>query len=69
MNIQKATAAAMESAMCMKRDNILVWRKSKIKPTNSDEGCLLYSEFEKAPSPRWQPRAEDLVAEDWILVP
>lgn len=38
----------------------------RIKPTNSDEGFILIKN-DQIPRPRWQPRAEDLMADDWTV--
>ncbi|WP_071428248.1 Thoeris anti-defense Tad2 family protein [Merdimmobilis hominis] len=40
----------------------------KIQPTNSPDGCIVESVTGKIPHRRWTPTAEDLVADDWILV-
>lgn len=37
-------------------------------PSSSPDGILAQSWYEKIPCRRWQPTAEDLVAEDWVLV-
>ena len=37
-------------------------------PSNSPDGILVQSWYEEIPCRRWQPTAEDLVAEDWVLV-
>ena len=62
MNIQKAVEEAM------KIDGFIVSPRWKglvhIKPTNSQNGCILYGEGQ-APGPRWQPRAKELMANDW----
>lgn len=40
----------------------------KIQPTDTPEGCLFYGLSQKAPIPGWQPRKEDLLATDWIVI-
>ena len=40
----------------------------KIQPTNSPDGCIIESESAKEPRFGWQPKAEDLVAEDWEVI-
>ena len=37
-------------------------------PTNSPDGILMQSWYEKVPNRRWQPTVEDLTAGDWMLV-
>jgi len=38
----------------------------KIKPTNSPE-CCIYTNSQKRSAPRWEPKAEDFMADDWRL--
>ena len=62
MDIQKATQKALEVDGLIARP---FWRGYvHIKPTNSPECCICYGKG-KAPCPRWQPQAEDLLADDW----
>lgn len=37
----------------------------KIMPTNSPDGCVIYSVARTSPVAGWQPKMEDLVATDW----
>ena len=37
-------------------------------PTSSPDGIMIQSWYEDHPCRRWQPTAEDLMAEDWIVV-
>ena len=39
----------------------------KIQPTNGPDCCVI-SKKGKSPAPRWQPGAEDLMADDWCVV-
>ena len=62
MNIQKATIAAIAIDGLMTRTP---WKGHlHIKPTDWPECCLVQAK-EQAPCPRWQPKAEDLMADDW----
>lgn len=62
MNIQEAAKEAMESDGFIVRPH---WKgEVRLKPTNDPQGCTLY-EKGKALCLRWQPHAEDLVANDW----
>ena len=62
MNIQAAVKRAMESGGLIVRPQ---WNGCvHIKPTNGPECCICYGK-EQAPCPRWQPQAEDLLADDW----
>lgn len=36
----------------------------QIEPTDSPMGFIVHVK-EQAPGPRWQPRAKDLLADDW----
>lgn len=39
---------------------------AKILPTNTPDGCIITSDFSKMrPARGWQPRMEDLLADDW----
>ena len=39
----------------------------KIRPTDTFDCCII-SESNKSPAPRWEPKAEDLTADDWCVV-
>ena len=39
----------------------------RLRPTNEADGIVLISPNNQSPRPRWQPRAEDLTADDWIV--
>ena len=39
----------------------------RLFPTCSPDGMIVYSRADKAPCRGWQPTAEDLVADDWIV--
>ena len=38
---------------------------AKILPTNSLDGCVIYTAASKEPRRGWQPIAADLIADDW----
>lgn len=40
----------------------------KIQPTNSPDGCIVVSQSAENPRFGWQPREEDLAADDWETV-
>lgn len=62
MNIQKATTAAMAINGLITR---APWRGHlHIKPTDWPECCFAHTKGE-TPCPRWEPKAEDLMADDW----
>ena len=42
-------------------------RMIRLRPTNEVDGIILISPNNNMPRPRWQPRAEDLLADDWIV--
>lgn len=64
MFIHEAVQIALEIGACIVRRKYL--RYHHIKPTDSDEGFILVGK-EQAPCPRWQPKAEDLMADDWTV--
>jgi hypothetical protein len=37
----------------------------KIRPTDTDECCIVSGAKKEAP--RWNPQAEDLIANDWVV--
>lgn len=69
MYIHEAVSVAVSSGCFIKRSGPAIWRECRIKPGNTCGGCLFYSDFQKDPCPRWQPKAEDLMADDWVLTP
>lgn len=42
-------------------------RGVRLFPTSSPDGMIVVSQTAKAPCRGWQPTAEDLVADDWIV--
>ncbi|PNZ27177.1 DUF2829 domain-containing protein [Staphylococcus rostri] len=70
MSIQEATKLALEKGVAIKRD-----KKDfdyAILPTNlMFYQCLIISKRYKVKgqtaSARWQPSADDLIADDWVL--
>lgn len=66
MTIQEATKQSMEMGTYIRRKNVL-WQKIKLKPTNTPDGCIAFKQG-NPPRKGWQPKAEDLMAEDWIVV-
>lgn len=52
------------------RENKYISRPSffdiKIRPTNDPECCIVYKK-NKPSAKRWNPKAEDLMAEDWTI--
>ena len=64
--IHEAVCAAITNGGYIKRKTP-IWEKYKLKPTDGTECCILYSGKKKV-GPRWKQRAEDLMADDWILV-
>ena len=62
MNIQAATQKALESGGRITRR---LWNGSfHIRPTDGPDCCICYAEGKRC-APRWNPYAEDLVADDW----
>lgn len=67
MNIQDATRKAIADGKQITRSNAW-WGGTngiKIRPTDTDECCIVSNQKKEAP--RWNPQAEDLIADDWIV--
>lgn len=66
MNIKDAIIEANKSTGHIARGG---WRSKElfIKPTNTDKCCIFYKKG-KPFANRWNPKAEDLIANDWIVV-
>lgn len=75
MFIHEAVKKAMEKKCFISRktiDNEYSFRLTRIKPTNSYANCIVYT-FEKdgkeiSHCKNWNPSAEDLIANDWVLI-
>ena len=68
MNIQEATKQAIAEGKQITRIN--AWwgggeNEIKIRPTNTYECCIVSNAKKEAP--RWNPQAEDLIADDWVV--
>lgn len=67
MNIQEAVKKAMESNACITLPEVST--EVKIKPTNGIGNCILMGADGSNPSKRgWQPSAEQLIRDDWMIV-
>ena len=66
MNIQEATQEAVQKGAKIKRAHF-GWKRASIRPTDTPMCCYVFIE-DKAPCRGWQPSAEDLMADDWIVV-
>lgn len=68
MNIQEATKQAVAEGKQITRINAW-WGGGesgiKIRPTDTDECCIV--SIAKNEVPRWNPQAEDLTADDWVV--
>ena len=65
MKIVKATKQAMLVGKGITRKNEL-WKNITLIPTNTD-CCIIVVNGNKSSAIRWQPSADDLIAEDWIV--
>lgn len=75
MYIHEAVVSALESNSFIRRS---AWKKVltpnptyaaiKIQPTNTPGGCFLHYEAVEKICPGWQPKAEDLLADDWEVI-
>ncbi|MBM7617297.1 hypothetical protein JOC36_000846 [Weissella uvarum] len=64
MNIQKATKKAIAQGRGMTRPGFP--NKCWLLPTNTPERVIIFKDREKL-SKCWNPNAEDLIADDWII--
>jgi len=67
MNIQEATRKALAEKKLMTREGE-AFLKCRLEPTDGWDCCSLHS-WRGVVNPRWAPKAEDLLADDWIVVP
>lgn len=76
MVISEAVKQAMENGNYIKRETVegiyaLSFHQTKIKPTNSYGFCIVYTFDQKGNEihhcKNWNPSAEDLMADDWVL--
>ncbi|AMW98414.1 Thoeris anti-defense Tad2 family protein [Rummeliibacillus stabekisii] len=65
MNIQEAILAALKEGRGITRES---WgtRSILIIPTNTT-ACMVSVDFNDHSTPRWQPTADDLTANDWYV--
>lgn len=65
MNIIEATTEAMKSGKKMTRRS---WRGStKVHPTKTCYDLITKYKNEKKRHPLWNPKTDDVLADDWIL--
>ncbi|HHT7139363.1 TPA: Thoeris anti-defense Tad2 family protein [Bacillus cereus] len=70
MNIQEATKLAIKQNRYISRVHFIKTFKVKLKPTNTYDLCKTYclNPGEVEPRRAWSPRADDLIADDWIVI-
>lgn len=77
MKISEAVKRAVEEGKYIQREGIeglfnKSFHQTKIKPTNSYASCIVYTFDQKGNEIRhcknWNPSAEDLMADDWVLI-
>ena len=75
VDIIEATKKAMEKGVGI-QNAISKQTDSYLLPTNTNEcylvipiGYKLDGDYEKTPAPRWNPKAEDVLKDDWELYP
>ena len=71
MDIVKACKIAAEQGCCIARVDKFwhIMYISKIKPTDLDERLCEVMRMDGTGATRgWQPKLEDLIAQDWIVV-
>ena len=67
MNIHDAVAEALKKNAYIRRSG-LIWSACLIKPTNSYNCCIIFCIGGCSPFKWWNPKAEDLMADDWEVV-
>lgn len=73
MDIVSATKEALAFGCLMTRDNGRWKGYVAIKPTNTAVCCVMYTRFRHNgeyvcnTEPYWNPKAEDIIADDWEL--
>jgi len=68
MYIQEAIKKAMETGHGITRTSWPEEDPITLIPTNTTSGIITAGLFRKAPAYRWQPKADDLLADDWQVV-
>ncbi len=69
MYIHEAIAARTDERPYITRES---WKDKwyrlhvRLLPTNTSDGMVYLSETQETPRRGWQPRAEELLASDWI---
>ncbi|MFT8860897.1 MW1434 family type I TA system toxin [Schleiferilactobacillus harbinensis] len=66
MNIQDAVTAALEQGKGITRKSWMP-RPIYLIPTNTTVRFVIVLPNNDKPAPRWEPSADDLVANDWII--
>lgn len=67
MFIHEAVKEAMVKKCYIKRATAWWGNITKLLPTNTQDCIVIYSNS-KPPRRGWEPNAEDLIADDWIVV-
>ena len=65
MFIHEAVSAALHNGCQIARST---YHHITIEPTNSHMCCIIHSSKRRECAPRWNPTADDLLANDWVLV-
>jgi hypothetical protein len=69
VNIIEATKKAIEQSKCIARTDWPCQKEAdiKVKPTDTPDCCLLHTK-EEGFRRGWQPQAEDLISDCWVVV-
>lgn len=68
MNIYEAAKVAIANGQYITR---AAWEnpyRFRIEPTDTPDCCVTHSDAMRAPRRGWQPKAGDLIADDWIAI-
>ena len=67
MFIHEAVKEALGANGWIIRQGVEIFKHLAIKPTNTGFNCIVKARLTKE-SPCWNPSAEDLMADDWVVV-
>lgn len=69
MFIHEAASAALARGCRIKRSCGSIWSVMEIELGERNRPCRLFISAPKARVTSWNPSTEDLIADDWVLVP
>ena len=67
MYIHEAVAEAIKRKCYIARKAWGEGYRFRVEPTDTPDCCICHSQAMRNPARGWQPTAEDILADDWIL--